>query len=379
MEDVQGYHHIKCLPILVAETEVRTAPGRALRSQESSITLGLRCEGQKEVAKYFRKQYRTRKSNRVPYQIREYTPGDEQHISDLFSQVFSASLTPEQWQWKYRGLISTPPPSKLAFDVAGRLIGHAGAVPLMGQARGTPIPWYQIADVMVHPQARGHLGAENLFTCLLRGLLTDLARRHPRVLAYGFPGNRPFLLGERTQVYARVEQAEELSWRAGELHPANWVRVVPLDWSHARLDHLWQRRQPQLPLSLVRDRAYLKWRYAHNPFRSYKLLGLRILGRLAGWAVVTTQRSNRGWECLISDLLVPRRWLLSALSALDMWARDHDQWVLRLWLPTGWRAGVPLPRVGTPVVVTNMRWGLPWRTEVVRHDLYYTMGDVDVF
>jgi len=260
------------------------------------------------------------------YPIRDYAPGDEQQISDLFTQVFSASLTPEQWHWKYRGLTGTLPASKLAFDPAGNLLGHAGAVTLVGQAQGASIPVYQIADVMVHPQARGHLGGYNLFTRLLQGLLADLARRHPRVLAYGFPGTRPFLLGERARVYARVEQAQEFSWAAGALEPGGWLRTAPLDWSHAGLDRLWRRRQPQLPLSLVRDRAYLAWRYARNPFRPYQLLGLWILGQLMGWAVVTL----RGTECLITDLLIPHRRLLPVLGALDAWARDQELRTLRI-------------------------------------------------
>jgi hypothetical protein len=33
----------------------------------------------------------------------------------------------------------------------------------------------------------------------------------------------------------------------------------------------------------------------------------------------------------------------------------------------------------TPVVVTNMIWKLPLQTSTVKENLYYTMGDADIF
>lgn len=304
--------------------------------------------------------------------LRGYQPGDEAAIVTLFQEVFSAPLTPAQWRWKYQPA-GAPPPSLLAWDEAGRLLGHAGAIPLRGRRGAQALPFYQICDVMIHPQARGHLGSRNLFTQLLKKLLEQLSVRHPESFCYGFPGQRPYLLGERAGLYATVEQAITHRWSPGR--GFTWLRAAELDWSDPRLDPLWQRYAPETHLSLVRDGAYLRWRYRDNPFRAYGLLGLCMGPRLMGWAVVQRQ----GDEARLVDLLLGRQWLNSALGAIGHWIRRQGCQHLCTWLPTGWREGLPGQTVTTSVVTTHMIWRASMPTRQVCQELYYTMGDVDIF
>lgn len=312
-------------------------------------------------------------NGREVYHTRDYRPGDEAAIIELFGQVFGPVLSEAQWRWKYAGAGLTGP-IRLAFDASNRLLGHAGAVPLRGWRNGQPLPFFQICDVMVHPAARGYLGGRNLFTGLARELLGDLAERWPNTFAYGFPGQRPFRLGEYARVYGRVEQAIAIhrpAQRGG--WPLLYVR--PLAWDDARLDGLWTRLAPGFALALIRDPAYLRWRYAHNPFHAYQLLGLYLAGRLLGWAV--TRRDDH--RLLIIDLLIARRWLKPALAALDRAAVREGVATVELWLPRGWREVGGGGQTLTEVVVTNMVWPLLIPTHEVSDSLYYTMGDLDIF
>ncbi|HRD65338.1 MAG TPA: GNAT family N-acetyltransferase [Candidatus Competibacter sp.] len=307
------------------------------------------------------------------YHIRDYRPGDEQAIVGLFDQVFGKRLTENQWRWKYVADGSIPP-LRLAFDASGRLAGHAGAIPLRGWRRGRPLPFFQICDVMVHPDARGGLGDRNLFARLVRGLLGGVAERWPDAFAYGFPGQRPYRLGERTRVYGEVERARVVHRPARRnLLPLLGVRA--LDWNDARLNGLWMRLAPGFRLALIRDGDYLRWRYAANPFHAYRLLGLYWGTRLFGWAVVRSDHER----LLIVDLLAPRRWLRLALAALDRIAASEGVGEVDIWLPGGWREAAGKRVESTEVVVTNMVWGLQIPTADVRDELYYTMGDLDIF
>jgi hypothetical protein len=313
-------------------------------------------------------------NEREVYHIRDYRPGDAAAIVELFGLVFGPALNETWWRWKYAGVGSATPPVKLAFDPEGRLVGHAGAISLRGWRKNRPLPFFQICDVMVHPAARGQLGSRNLFTRLARDLLGDLAQRWPDVFAYGFPGQRPFRLGEYAGVYGRVEQATAIRRPA---RPGGFPLLYarPLAWGDARLDGLWNRLAPRFALALIRDRAYLRWRYATHPVHAYQLIGLHLAGWLLGWAVVRRDDDR----LRVIDLLLPRHWLQPALATLDRTALATGAAEAEIWLPRGWRETSGGRQESTEVVVANMVWRLPIPTNEVREALYYTMGDLDIF
>ena len=314
-------------------------------------------------------------NEREAYHIRAYRPGDEAAIADLFGRVFGQPLSTAQWRWKYLGAGFTGTPlATLAFDSEGRLVGHAGAIALRGWRQNQPLPCFQICDVMVHPAARGQLGGRNLFTRLARELLGGLAQCWPNAFAYGFPGQRPFKLGEYARVYGWVEPATAIR-RPAQNRGFPLLYARPLAWDDMRLDDLWNRLAPGFALALIRDQAYLRWRYATHPVYAYDLLGLHLAGRLLGWVV--TRREDGILRVI--DLLLPRRWLKPALTALDRTAWAADAAELELWLPRGWRDAGGGCQTVTEVVVANMVWRLPLSTAEVRDALYYTMGDLDIF
>ncbi|BCU07756.1 GNAT family N-acetyltransferase [Allochromatium tepidum] len=316
------------------------------------------------------------------YQLRAAESDDESRLRELFATVFGEQRTSEQWRWKYGAGCALAKSagyrcadSVVALDETGRLVAHAGALTLPGRREGAPIPIVQVCDVMVHPEHRGGLGRRNLFTLMLRDLLSRIAERLPTAFRYGFPGRRPYLIGERSGVYERLEIALE-SRLTGPRGWNNLWRAAPLDWQDARLDALWERLSGQCRLGLVRDRAYLRWRYADNPSHRYRLYGLSRLGRLAGWGVC----SQDGSEPSLVDLWLPSAAVGAALRALvARLESDLGRAGIRAWLPGGYRTALGVSGTETPVVVANMRWESAISAEIARDLLYYTMGDVDIF
>lgn len=301
------------------------------------------------------------------YHIRNYKSGDEESIVTLFGLVFKIPMTLQQWRWKYGGDGVKTVYSMVATDDSDTIVGHAGAIPLRGHYRGEKRPVFQICDVMIHPQARGY----NLFALLLRELLTAIVEGHPRAFCYGFPGRRPFLLGQRVRVYDQIELAVETLLRPARA-AFTLLATGILDWHSPQLDQLWMRLASQYRLTLIRDGRYLCWRYAEHPVHAYRLIGLYLINRLIGWAVIREDRDR----LLIVDLLIPRRWLGPSLHALNKLAGERT---IQIWLPRGWREVARGDQHTIPVVTTNMIWGLGFDTAEVRDSLYYTMGDVDIF
>jgi hypothetical protein len=313
--------------------------------------------------------------NSAPFTIRNYREGDENEITELFHEVFGKEITIAQWIWKYavpgQGRIY----SKIAEDESHSIIGYAGAIPLRGIYRNRPLQFFQIADVMVHPKARGFLGKKNVFELMIKELFEDIGKEFPDVFCYGFPGRRPFLLGKRLGVYDEIETAVDC-----RIHPGfsffNPCRIEGIPWGDSSLDLLWSSLSDILLLSLMRDKEYLGWRYASNPFYSYRLLGVFCSGKLRGWFVLR----DSGEEVLVIDFLTEEILFKNALQALRRHLSAQKRKAVRLWLPEKLRRRLKIYRTEkTEAVVTNMIWKLPLHTGSVREELYYTMGDADIY
>lgn len=309
------------------------------------------------------------------YTIRDYKEGDEKQIISLFQEVFGKEITIKQWKWKYLVPGNGRIYSKIAETGVHSIIGHAGAIPLRGVLKNNPIQVFQIVDVMVHSKERGFLGRKNIFDSMIKILFEDIRKEFPDVFCYGFPGIRPFMLGKRIKVYDQIEMASE---NAKPLHRSllNPYKVQLIAWDDDRLDSLWTMFSKNFSLSLVRDKHYLCWRYATNPFFSYQLFGIFLLGKLKGW-VVTKDSDD---EMFVVDLLTEPRHSMGILKAMENHLISRGKKNIRIWLSERWRKYIKGYTANeTPVVVTNMIWGLPFQTSTAKENLFYTMGDADIF
>ncbi|MFA7605117.1 MAG: GNAT family N-acetyltransferase [Rhodocyclaceae bacterium] len=223
------------------------------------------------------------------FTIRHVEAHETEVLCHLFRTVFGHPVTPTQWHWKYHdpalhGHIN------IALLRERRIVGHAGALILPGVHDGRPIHIAQVCDVMLDPRERGIAGPHGAYATFMHGLIAALQARIPHGLYYGFPGQRPFRLGERLGLYRGTGLIHEYRQRihpsARRPLPALWHRLRPLAWHDPRLDALWQRHAADPGCRLVRDRNYLDWRYARHPRNRYRLLGLYHGFALSGWAVV---------------------------------------------------------------------------------------------
>ena len=314
--------------------------------------------------------------NSEHYIVRDYKKGDEEGITSLFQKVFGKEMTLKQWNWKYTIPGNGRIHSKVAVDTNNKIIGHAGAVPLRGAHQNKPIQFFQIADVMVHPAARGFLGKKNIFDRMIKELFEDLRKEFSYVFCYGFPGKRPYTLGERIRVYDKVEQGIDCFKSLTSSLSLNPYTIKPLSWDDRRIDTLWVHVSKEFPLAIMRNIQYLQWRYATNPFFSYQLLGCFLFGNLQGWLVI----KDAGDEVFIVDLLTKPKQYMSLLKAVERYLISLEKKEVHFWLPERWRKHIKgYSKKETQVVVTNMIWKLPIKTSIAKESLYYTMGDADIF
>ncbi len=304
---------------------------------------------------------------------------DGLELLQLFEDTFGATVTPQMWQWKYMPpwiqryycWIARTPAKDAAQDTETKVIGYAGAVPLPGQVHGERMLFFQLADFMVHP---AHRRKHNLFDLCVRHILDDIVATQPRHVLYGFSNHRAFLWMKKLGVCDVLRRESTRFVRSADV-VAKRFAFCELDWEDPAIDALWARLEPEFPVSLVRDRAYLGWRYRDHPVNHYRILGMQDGGELVGWAVVANDGAGlqgRPPELPVVDLLAPRALLGAAACELSAHLA-HD---LMVWVPPSF-AETFGEEQDSGTNVYHFTRGSAVTTAALAGDLYYTMGDVD--
>lgn len=315
------------------------------------------------------------------FPARPYRPDDEERVLELWRIAFGKELPVEIWRWKYA---RNPFGSRilLCLDEAGdaAIVMYSG-VPFRTNWNGREVEMVQLMDIMSHPDHRKTglfvKTAEAFFDCFAGG---------ESVLYYGIPGLYHFEIGAKYLAYSRLDSDVAFF----QADPAQVVgsgrgRLCDEGTPGRAFDALWDEQAANYPLAVVRNSAFLRWRFNDHPHRRYTIYGWRtgLLGRLRAWAVVGVEDAS----ARIADLLLPPDPTLSA-GFLGRVARAlSKQGVQRLetWIPGGHFAAEGLQAAGfvqSPeplgIVPTARSFDdnleIPW----VSANLYYTMADADL-
>ena len=296
----------------------------------------------------------------------------EAHIEKvcaLFSTVFGADRTPEVWRWKYQSTAHIGAINLVAHDTNGDLVGHVGAIILPGTAaQGRSIPVAQVCDIMVAPSARGGLGGDEVYPRLMQAMRSSLASRYQGAYAFGFPGKRPFRLGERLGFYWRIEDVVEFCHPVRRSALSFWS-VDSLDWDSQHIDRIEQRAASMRDApTAIRNRTYLDWRYRLCPGKTYTLLRFRWAFRSVGWVVV----AGEGDVLRVIDSALPDHEAASLITALAGWALRKGFSEIVTWLKT---PNVDVDARDAGIVATEFGVQLP----MGRYRPVFQPGDVDIF
>jgi hypothetical protein len=248
--------------------------------------------------------------------IRPYAAGDETELVVLFERVFGRPMSEAQWRWKLAERAGHFPNVFLAMSPAEngreRPMSQCAAIPVRYSGPSGEIVGLVAVDAMTAPEFRR------------RGLLTEVNRH-----AYECwrTADVPFIVGLPNQQWGSRTTA--LGWR--ELFPLTW-RVRPIDFgaigsrrfgtvarplaaaiakpwnqywgSRNRIDptiairrassldvfdDLWRRRDgtstPTDSFTIVRDRAWIEWRYLRPPDHEYRIWIAERHGATVGYYV----------------------------------------------------------------------------------------------
>ncbi len=255
-------------------------------------------------------------SEKRPFSVREYRPGDEEGIVALFNRVFShnnPTFIPrvvDIWRHVYLG---NPFGHQimLATDEHGEIIGNYSAIPTAQSVRGERRLGTQIVDTMVHPDWRG-MRKGGVFVEVTRAWKERFC--HPAGPAYndyffGVIDDQIFKVGSRVVGYVAWHwpvpvwtRPVDAAW-VDELQAAGaGVTVTASDWSGLDAwQALFEQHVGEVPLGVWRTAEYLAWRYRDWPGAPFKALQAHRDGEFVGALIY---REGIEWEARPGFLLL---------------------------------------------------------------------------
>jgi len=282
------------------------------------------------------------------------------------------------WRWTY----AANPAGRRAWAAfaGGRVLAHYAARPARALLRGRPTSVALVVDSFARPEARGG-GAQSLFARTARAFFEAHGGRDD-ALYFGWPVEAAWRVGARSLGYEAVRTQCALVLPPAAA-PAGGAPVEPLASFDEQALWLFERCAPRFSCAVVRDAAWLSWRYLEHPRGPARCLGVRDdAGVLRGLAVCARATlAGRDLELLL-ELLVPEdepevaRALVAAAratqaQALAAWLPERSAWFARLqdWgarvHPTPWRMAA---RAFAPRV--DAAW--------LASDGWFTLGDSDL-
>ena len=322
-----------------------------------------------------------------PWTVRPYAPGDEDRVPDLFREVFHKPMTPAHYRWK---LVDTPlrieAPTAWLAETKGRIVGQYAGTPMRFQLEGEGVQALHGCDVMTAPDMRG------------RGVLTELGTTAREAWAeagitlvtglhYGGWGTRRHLLGWREQfrflnvwcplrldrVVGQRVRVPRLGRRVLAALGMAWLRrrtrtpepeapdltVTPVSRPGPEFDSLWDRVGREYESLVVRDRAWVTYRYAEAPHADYRILLARRSDKPVGYIVLRILEDGDHISSLMVDLFT---------------APDDDEARAKL-VHTAFTS---LEEAGAQAVRTYVAAGTPLADELRRFGFVRRKGHFDV-
>src|SRR5262245_13398242 len=198
------------------------------------------------------------------FTIRRYEPGDESKILATFNRVFRASRTLEHWRWEFPGNPEGMQVMVAIHDATGEVAGHYAGVPRRIKCRDATGIACDSVDSMVDPRFRAGLRRPGLFVILGLRWFRDFGSGG-NLFAHGLPNEAAVRVGGVFLTYQTVHSQLALERAVDGARPFGGSAppaVSEVERFDGRVDALWERVAPEIPIGTIRDARYLNWRFA---------------------------------------------------------------------------------------------------------------------
>jgi hypothetical protein len=270
----------------------------------------------------------TAATNTPDWDVRPYQPGDEEQLVALYARVFGRPRSLAFWRWKLKGRDAPFETVWVAVTTEGQIIGQYGGIPLRVQLHGQVHPAVHAVEAMTDPAFRrqgmltrlgsaAHQGWAEAGQAVVLGLPNEQWGTRNRALGYvtlfplawlRFPLHIERVVAQRGRVpgplvgpAAGVGAVGGGVWRQvarrtlRRKQQGATLTVEAVTGPDPALDQLWQTLARNFAHFVVRDSAWVNWRFLAAPEQDYRVLLARTatgepVGTLAYRLVVAPER-----------------------------------------------------------------------------------------
>jgi predicted N-acetyltransferase YhbS len=250
------------------------------------------------------------------WDVRPYQPGDEEQLVALYARVFGRPRSLEFWRWKLKGRDAPFETVWVAATDKGQIIGQYGGIPLRVQLHGQVVPAVHAVEAMTDPEFRrkgmltrlgsaAHQGWADAGQVVVLGLPNEQWGTRNRALGYvtlfplawlRFPLHIERVVAQRGRVPGPLagparavsavgggvwRQMARRNLRRKQQGAALTVEAVTTP--DRAFDQLWQSLARHYAHFVVRDAAWVQWRYLAAPEQDYRVLLARAEGLPVGY------------------------------------------------------------------------------------------------
>ncbi|MGD0766148.1 MAG: GNAT family N-acetyltransferase, partial [Dehalococcoidia bacterium] len=259
-----------------------------------------------------------------------YTAADAEESLELVRKTWGDIEPTDRayHQWQCERSPGGPAIATLARDGEGRLVGQEVTIPIRVTLNAREYPASLSLNTATDPEWRGR----GIFGRLLRDVC-EISAKEGIAFTYGFPNQSSYPIFLRTEFKdigsvpllikplnprRLVQKATGNRLLATAAWPANLVwhqpaarpnrpgqaEIVPVERFDDSFTAFWQRVKSRYPVMVVRDAAYLNWRFVNVPLRQYACFAARAGDAVTGFIALRVAPVARFRAGLIVDLLV---------------------------------------------------------------------------
>jgi len=330
--------------------------------------------------------------------IRGYRENDEHLILPLFRKIFNNPRTIDHWNWKYRDNPYGRYHITAAFSENGELAAHFAGypVPFYSADIHTNIQSVQGGDTMTNPAFRSSGRGPTSVLSRIANCFYDKFCSGVVPFIYGFNTGKIRKFGERFLQYEYLPQVPYHVREADRVGPDGVGRLfqrlkgVKVQQVHAaglEFDRFFQKVSRHYGMLVKRDGQYLRWRYLNCPDRVHRLVVVSRWGRMTGWGVFSLRGETLIWGDALCEPAHVQDMAFLLNHVVKAMRRESPVTRIEGWfspVPEWWHNG--LQDLGFSITDEPNRmapcfkfFSRDFSIEYFRKNLYYSMGDSDLF
>lgn len=322
----------------------------------------------------------------APYTVREMSHVDWPRVQAGFAHSVLDCHTPETWTWKFGTDTPNGWRAWVACHPEDGVIAFLGATAQRAQLKGIAVTTLHCSDTFTHPrwhscgQHAPHVHIETAFQAHQQGfaaLSLDFGLDSRMKLGFLSGNLLPFHGGTWLQSLVRSSAA-----RPGDSVQLDITHFESPEWTG-----LWAQRGHHMRWSLVRDHAFLAWRFDPRQGRAYHCFALRSATTPLPLGYVVVRLIGSAQAVLIDCVLPPQlQQVRDAWGLLGLWlGRQGIQRVItymadacpeqRALRQLGWSPCQP----PLPVLPGFTLYDSRYSAEDINRHYAFTLADTDLY